>query len=383
MIRLPVVLPLVLTLTACASAPAAMAPGVAPAPDLGARRVEMLVATTRRASPDANEAFTGERAEAISLQRVVVSVPPDASRAVGQIQWPAKAPGNPATDFVTQETTPIASDRQAIDWFRHNRGPKRRVLVFVHGFNTSYSEAVFRLAQISQDSGVDATPVLFTWPSRGDAFDYLYDKESATYSRRALEDVLRQAAVSPDVGDVTVLAHSMGAWLAVEALRGIAMRDKTISAKISNVVLASPDIDVDVFRRQVIEMGARRPHVTIFTSGADKALALSSWLSGDVARLGATDLAPYADDLSKLGITVIDTSAAATEDPLAHNAFAESPEMVRLLGRRLVGQDIGASRGGLTDRVGRAAATVVSPITRNVLFRSERPRPSSSSSLEY
>ena len=256
------------------------------------------------------------------------------------------------------------------------------MLVFVHGFNTSYSEAVFRLAQISQDSGIDATPVLFTWPSRGDAFDYLYDKESATYSRRALEDLLRQAAASPDVGDVTVLAHSMGAWLAVEALRGIAMRDKTISAKISNVVLASPDIDVDVFRRQVIEMGALRPHVTIFTSGNDKALALSSWLSGDVARLGATDLAPDADDLHKLGITVIDTSTATTEDALSHNAFAESPETVRLLGRRLAGQDNGSARGGLAERVGRAAATVVSPITRGVLFRPQRS-PQLNSNLKY
>lgn len=117
MTRLPIVLPLTLALTACASAPAAMAPGAAPGTELGAHRVEMLVATTRRGSPDTNVGFSGERADAISLQRVVVSVPPDAGRTVGQIQWPTKAPGNPATDFVTRETTPIASDRQAIEWF--------------------------------------------------------------------------------------------------------------------------------------------------------------------------------------------------------------------------------------------------------------------------
>lgn len=362
--RLIVVLPLALMLAACSAAPSAMAPGAAPAADIGAHRVDMLVATTRRPSSNVNEGFTGDRADVISLSNTVISVPPDAARVVGQIQWPRKAPGDPARDFVALSSTAITSEPQINAWFHRTRGTKRRVLIFVHGFNTSYSEAVFRLAQITYDGGIDAAPVLFTWPSRGDAFDYLYDKESATYSRRALEDLLRQAAASPDVGDVTVLAHSMGSWLTAEALRGIAMRDKTISPKITNVVLASPDIDIDVFRRQVIEMGPRRPHFTLFTSRQDKALALSSWLSGDVARLGAADLSPYGDVLRQLGITVIDTSAIETGDPLAHSAFAASPEMVRLVGQRIAGQNIGAPPAGVADRVVHAASAVFGPALR-------------------
>jgi esterase/lipase superfamily enzyme len=61
-------------------------------------------------------------------------------------------------------------------------------------------------------------------------------------------------------------------------LRGVAMREKSIPAKVRNVVLASPDIDIDVFRRQFIEMVPKRPRFTIFTSTRDKALGVSRWL---------------------------------------------------------------------------------------------------------
>jgi len=149
--------------------------------------------------------------------------------------------------------------RKLLKWARTNRGAKRQVLIFVHGFNNTYADAVFRFAQIVHDAGTDATPLLFTWPSRARVFDYLYEKESANYSRRALEDLILRAAESPDVDDITILAHSMGTWLAAQALRGVAMRNKTIPAKVGNVVLASSDIDVDVFRRQLIEMGPKRP----------------------------------------------------------------------------------------------------------------------------
>jgi esterase/lipase superfamily enzyme len=52
-----------------------------------------------------------------------------------------------------------------------------------------FDEAVYRFAQITHDSRATAVPVLFTWPSRGKFLAYAYDRESATYSRNALEEV--------------------------------------------------------------------------------------------------------------------------------------------------------------------------------------------------
>ena len=349
-----------------------------------ASRVDMLVATTRRASENPGQLYSGERGTAISLNNVVVSVPPDRNRKLGEVQWPSRMPPNPKKEFAVLEIAKTGSEGQVLQWFRKNRNAKRQVVIFVHGFNNTYADAVFRFAQIVHDSGTDATPVLFTWPSRARVFDYLYDKESANYSRRALEDLILQAAKSPDVQDVTILAHSMGAWLAAEALRGVAMREKSIPAKVKNVVLASPDIDIDVVRRQFVEMGPKRPHFTILTSTRDKALEASRWLSGGVDRVGGSDLRPYVAVLDELGVSVIDTSTIASKDPLGHNTFADSPDIVRLLGRRLAGQSLAGSKASFADQVGVAAANfagsaarfavaapdaIISPEAREVLKR--------------
>ncbi|WP_286079907.1 alpha/beta hydrolase [Agrobacterium sp. MS2] len=315
----------------------------------------MLVATTRKQAADAGELYTGERGTAISLNSITVSIPPDGTRKVGEVQWPKRLPANPQKEFAVADVEKIATESQARAWFRNNRNAKKQVIIFVHGFNNTYADAVFRFAQIAHDAGTDAAPILFTWPSRASAFGYLYDKESTNYSRRALEDIIMQTANSPDVGDITILAHSMGTWLAVEALRGVAMREKMIPAKVKNVVLASPDIDVDVFRRQLIEMGQERPQFTIFASTKDRALEVSRWISGGVNRVGGIDAAPYASVLKQLGITVIDTSTAVSKDALGHNAFADSPEIIGLLGKRLAGQSLEGGSVSLTDHLGIAA----------------------------
>ena len=259
----------------------------------------------------------------------------------------------------------VATERQVFDWFRKNRTASRQVLIFVHGYNNSYADAVFRFAQIVHDAGTDAAPILFTWPSRARVFSYLYDKESANYSRRALEDLILQASISPDVHDVTILAHSMGTWLVAEALRGVAMRNNSIPAKVRNVVLASPDIDIDVFRRQFVEMGPNKPRFMIFTSTQDKALEFSRLISGGVSRVGGADLKPYMGVLDELGVTVIDTSAIASgRDPLGHKAFADSPQIIRLLAQRLGGQSVAAGEATLADRLAAAAASLSRPATR-------------------
>lgn len=321
----------------------------------GTSTVDMMVATTRHPTDKPGEIYSGERGTAISLNEIVVSIPPDRNRKVGEVQWPSQVPANPEKEFAVLKVGSVASKRNVLEWFSKSRNAKRQVVIFVHGFNNTYSDAVFRFAQIMHDSGTDAAPILFAWPSRGNVFDYLYDKESTNFSRRALEDLILQSAKSPDVGEVTILAHSMGSWLTAEALRGVAMRNKTIPAKVKNVILASPDIDIDVFRRQMIEMGPQHPHFTIFASTKDKALQVSRWLSGGVTRVGGFDSAPYAADLAKLGITVIDTSSVKPDDALGHNTFADNRDMVQLLGRRLAGQSLDTGQVSLADRVSMAA----------------------------
>ncbi len=323
-----------LLLAACASTPSGLLQPVAPI--AGTDKVDMLTATTRASSPEPGVLYNGERGRGVSFSNIVVSIPPD--RAAGTIQLPRTTPGNPATDFTVSSARTL--NRPDLPrWFAAAGGRKRRAFVFVHGFNTPFDRAVFRFAQLAHDADANAAPVLFSWPSRGHLLDYRLDLDNASFSRSDLADVLLMAASSPAVGEVVVLAHSMGGWLAVEALKQIALKKGGIPPKINNLILASPDLDIGVFRRQVEDMGPRRPQITIFASQNDRALQLSQFLARGATRLGAIDLSreEYQAQLGGLtGITVVDISAVRAGDRINHDTYASSPEIVRLIGDRLI-----------------------------------------------
>lgn len=353
----PALLLCALMLAACASRPTGvLTPVGKTVPE--ASTVDLLVATTRAPSGDPATLFTGERDNLVSMADIVVSIPPEKNRKVGEVQWPRKLPPNPMTDFTTVSVTPIKTNLQEAAWIRRHLPKNGRVMVFVHGFNNTFEDSVYRFAQIVHDSGAKVAPVIFTWPSRASIFDYNYDKESTNYSRDALEQVLRTLAKEPGVKDITVMAHSMGSWLTVEALRQMAIRDGRVNPKITNVILASPDLDVDVFAKQFLAMGKDHPRFTLFVSRDDRALSLSRRISGNIDRLGQIDptVEPYRSALEKAGITVIDLTRLKAGDRLNHSKFAESPEVVQLIGTRLVnGQTITDSNIGVGDRLGAVA----------------------------
>lgn len=58
----------------------------------------------------------------------------------------------------------------------------------------------------------------------------------------------------------------MGNWLALETLRQMAIRDRRIAAKVRNVLLAAPDVDIDLAREAFRDMGSQRPNLTLFVS---------------------------------------------------------------------------------------------------------------------
>ncbi|MGR7995381.1 alpha/beta hydrolase [Xanthobacter sp. ZOL 2024] len=357
----------VISLLACACAPreGVLVPVEVGEPVAGGAQVDMLVATTRAPSAAPGVVFSGERGDGLAFTNMVVSIPPN--RPVGSIQWPQQVPPNPTREFAVTEVDPLT--RAGVrNWYLSQPKAKRRVLVFVHGFNTRFDAAVFRFAQFVHDTDTNLVPVLFSWPSRGQVTSYVYDRESTNFSRTDLANVLATAAASPHVDEVVVLAHSMGAWLAVEALRDLALRDGKVPAKISNVILASPDLDIDVFERQLRDMGPKRPHMTIFVSRNDRALSVSRLLAGEVTRVGAVDLTDpaYAARLEQGdGVVVLDLTALQGGDSLNHSKFATSPQMVQIMGEQFVaGQDIASTApAGAPDVVsGLVGAVASAPI---------------------
>jgi esterase/lipase superfamily enzyme len=302
----------------------------------GTTRVPILAATTRRRSTtDAGEMFNGERAEGTSYAAIAVSIPPDSARQVGAVQWPQSLPGDPGRNFVTVSADYI--DKPAFDaalsamakGSGHNK-----VIVFVHGFNNRFDDAVYRFAQIVHDANVDGVPVLFTWPSLGQVRlgAYTYDKESANYSRDALEQLLDALAANSNVKEISLVAHSMGNWIALEALRGKSIHAGKIGDKVKNVFLVAPDIDVDVFRTQIQRMGTSRPRFLLFISQDDQALGLSQLISGGVPRLGDINPVeePYRTVLERQQIMVFDlTKLKGNAHSRAFDDITAVMEMIR------------------------------------------------------
>ncbi|WP_246245953.1 alpha/beta hydrolase [Mesorhizobium zhangyense] len=323
-------------------------------------KVEMLVATTRSRSSKPGEMFTGERGPAPAFADITVSIPPSNVRKVGEVAWPKKLPPNPATDFAVLKGEELTLEGAKV-WLSASarKSPDHSVLVFIHGFNNRFEDSVFRFAQIANDAGTDSVPILVTWPSRGSTFAYGYDRESTNYTRNALETLFQYLARDPGVKEVSVLAHSMGNWLALESLRQMAIRNGGLPPKFKNIMLAAPDVDVDVFRSQIADMGKQHPKFTLFVSQDDRALAVSRRVWGDVARLGSIDpeQTPYKEELAANKITVIDLTKVKSGDKLNHGKFAESPEIVQLIGSRISdGQALTDSRVGFGDRIVAATA---------------------------
>jgi esterase/lipase superfamily enzyme len=307
----------------------------------------MFVATTRqRSTTDPGEMFNGERAADVSYAAITVSIPPDSVRKVGEVQWPATLPGDPARNFVTVSADYLdkRSFAASIAAVAKQTG-RHKVLVFVHGFNNRFDDAVYRFAQIVHDSKVPAIPVLFTWPSRGELKlrAYTYDRESANYSRDALESLLAMLAGFPEVTEVNLLAHSMGNWVALEALRGRSMRSgqtaNSLKAdKLKNAMLVAPDVDVDVFRMQIQRMGAARPRIALFVSQDDEALSLSGKIWGGVGRLGDVDPTqePYRSEFERDKILVFNLTGLASPGDNAHDrAFEDVTSVMGMIKRRL------------------------------------------------
>ena len=131
-------------------------------------------------------------------------------------------------------------------------------------------------------------------------------------------------------------------------------------------MLAAPDVDVDVFRSQIADMG-KSPPGTLRSSCRrdDRALAVSRRVWGDVSRLGSIDpeQPPYKAELAQNEITVIDLTKVKAGDKLHHDKFASSPEIVQLIGARISdGQTLTDSRVGLGDAIITATTGVAAKV---------------------
>jgi esterase/lipase superfamily enzyme len=356
------------SLAACASRPGPeLLDTVAAAPN--AKLVKVYSVSTRdRLKLNSNVYGNGKSVDA-NYAELTVSIPPNHKSS--EIEWPDKKPDPKKTFAVVGQSV---MDRQsflnALDADSKTPG---KVGVFVHGYNTNYQEALFRLAQIAADGDVKATPIAFTWPSQGAVAGYVADKDSATYSRDYLAELMIEITKGRGPDDSIIFGHSMGGWLVMEALRQLKLEGRDDVLARLTVILAAPDIDADVFRTQMKVIGKMKHPITILVAGDDRALAVSKFISASTQRVGTLDVRDPRVQAAAVeaGIELIDISTIQPTDSARHSRFAD----IRLLGPALAAN---AKRNNGLGQAGAfvfdaAAATISSPfrIVSNVLKQGE------------
>ncbi len=280
----------------------------------------LLVAATRKPTNGAREKpWFGTERGTMSVARVRL-IPPDDGRfslaSIGLDHWRIES---------VEQLADVG------DLFR--LAPRRDLLLYVHGYNQTFETAALDAVRLSDGIKFHGETMLFTWPSRAKLLDYGYDRESAMWSRDALDRVIGALLESPSVGTIHIVAHSIGTMLTMEALRQLYARGgEAAAARIGAIVFASPDIDMDVFSASVERIGVLAPKITIVTATNDRALSVSQWIAGGMTRVGAAEKA----QLERLGLRVIDASQQGW-GIINHDLFLSNSDIRQVIRRAIDG----------------------------------------------
>lgn len=321
-----VVLTLVLVGLAACSLPPTLVPFDGPV----AKTKSVFVATSRNELGGNLPVYGGSRAARVHYSEYAVSIPP--LRTPGDLRLPRGIP-NPETDFLSVGAETFDSEAAFIAAVNRALAPlpaaDRHIVLYVHGYNTGFATSVLRAAQVAEDYRMKGPMVVFSWPSAEKPTHYIYDRDSTLYSRDQFVATLKALDKTNATG-IVVMAHSMGGFLAMEGLSRLNLSgDLAALDKLDAVVLAEPDIDIDVFRTQIAGIDLRRLAIAVLVSENDRVLGLSSFVAGGMPRLGKPG---NLEHLRHMGVIVIDVSNFTDGDLGDHTAFQSSPELVEMIG---------------------------------------------------
>jgi len=223
--------------------------------------------------------FGSDRSQAMLYGMANVSIPRGHQPGVLEEarRWKLQFWPNPARDIVLLrvDTLNRAAFFSAVaDRARLSRG--NEVLVVVHGYWTSFEEAIRRAAQIKVDLNFNGPAVVYSWPSLNGWLQYLPDKNNAEWAVPHLRDLLFDIHQNVPSDSVSLIAHSLGNWITVHALQLLAVT--TPAAHFDQIVLAAPDVDARTFVGIEPDIARLCRRVTLYASTHDQALWLSKKL---------------------------------------------------------------------------------------------------------
>lgn len=291
------------------------------APDHATVRVFYATDRNQTGSTIPSEMFGANRSD-LTYGTCEVSIPRD--HRMGELEspsiWRLEFQEDPAKHVVLLRTAIASKDEFFADVAARVRQSKAsNAFLFVHGYNVTFEDAARRTAQITYDLGFDGAPTFYSWPSRGSTAAYTIDEQNIEWTQANLRRFLEDFFTRSDAQNVYLIAHSMGNRALTRAVASLLADKPTLRSRLRDVILIAPDIDADVFKRDIAPalVAAGRP-VTLYASSEDLALVASKKLHG-YARAGDSGRGLVIfPGIETVDATRVDTSL------LGHSYFAEA-----------------------------------------------------------
>lgn len=279
---------------------------------------------------DISEIFGGERGDgSLKYGISVINIPPDHS--TGSIErpsiWTLTFKEKPENHVMALAAAPLSE----FDFFNNvmsdtDISRSKDIILYIHGFNTSFYDALLQAGQIKYDLKFQGTMVMYSWPSSGD-FDighlnsYTSDEAASAWSTPHFADFLKNLRDSSGAHAVHIIAHSMGNRLVSAALESLYLEEKS-EKKLGHVVMAAPDVDASDFKQRSRRIVPKGSSLTIYANDNDVALSASKKISR-IQRLGQSSPKPV---IVENGAT-IDASLIKT-DFLGHSYYRDNMTVI-------------------------------------------------------
>lgn len=214
---------------------------------------------------------------------------------------------------------------------RLHTAPRKEVLVFVHGVANSFDDALYATAELWHYLGREFVPIAYSWPAGqgGLLRGYTYDRESSEFTVFHFKRFLAWMAELPEVEAIHIISHSRGTDVVLTSIRELTIEARAQGnspqqqLKLGNVVIAAPDINIEVAMQRTEREGTRwaAERWTTYTSSGDKAIGISEWLFGG-GRFGKVDY----DNVDRMVRTWMDN--------FAHMESANRDAVIQYQGKR-------------------------------------------------
>jgi esterase/lipase superfamily enzyme len=291
--------------------------------------IRVYYGTDRKAAAPVTSApyYIGDRGE-LAFGTADVSIP--TARPKGTLPRPSwrrfEFRENPTRHVMITGLSPLSRDQFLQDIrasFEH--AAHKQALIFVHGYNVTFPDAVRRTAQLACDLRSEETlefpglPMLYSWPSQGEFAKYTADETNVRWSQPHFEQFLKMALAETGAERVHIIAHSMGNRAVIECLSTLAASSLPAgSAVLDQVVFAAPDYDAGTLEEIAQTLSTRASRCTLYASSEDLALKASRELRSGLRRAGESgDTLLVVNGIDTIDASNVDTSL------LGHGYFGE------------------------------------------------------------